>query len=74
VTDDGIEGIVGCVDTEASVEDHEILARCRAVLPVHMVPHGILRIDRMPLNEHGKIDHAQLGAHVAAAARRRGGE
>ncbi len=49
----------------------EILARCRAELPRHMVPDLIQLVDEFPLNDAMKIDRPRLMAIAAEAATER---
>jgi len=38
----------------------EILEKCKSILPDYMVPSKIFFIDKMPLNQNGKIDKKKL--------------
>jgi non-ribosomal peptide synthetase component F/acyl carrier protein len=38
----------------------ELRHRLQAVLPRHMMPTGLVALDRLPLHPHGKIDRARL--------------
>jgi long-chain acyl-CoA synthetase len=51
----------------ADLQTNEILARCRAELPRHMVPDLIELIDEFPLNDAMKIDRPRLTARAADA-------
>lgn len=39
----------------------ELKQHCARHLPTYMVPHGAVRLDRMPLNPNGKTDYRRLG-------------
>ncbi len=49
----------------------EILARCRAELPRHMVPDEVQLLNSFPLNDAMKIDRPRLIAMATAAAAQR---
>ncbi|HEY4260263.1 MAG TPA: class I adenylate-forming enzyme family protein [Schlesneria sp.] len=49
----------------------EILARCRAELPRHMIPDEVQLLDSFPLNDAMKIDRPRLIEMAAAAAAQR---
>lgn len=48
------------VGDHASPGEDQLLYRVRELLPSHMVPRSVLRIDQMPLNVNGKIDRNAL--------------
>ena len=60
LTDTGAaEGVVGFVCAPAR-DEREIVAQCRAQLPVYAAPRKILAIETLPLNANGKVDRNAL--------------
>ena len=58
---DGIaESVVAFVCGSSGDEEDEIIQRCRADLPEHMVPRNVHFIAEMPRNANGKIDRRKL--------------
>ncbi|MFD9623770.1 non-ribosomal peptide synthetase [Streptomyces virginiae] len=55
---------------QAEADDAELRQGLARVLPWYMVPDTFTRLDRLPLNPHGKIDRTQL-AGIAAGGRAR---
>jgi acyl-coenzyme A synthetase/AMP-(fatty) acid ligase len=66
----GASGLVACL-AGSPVPDEAVLEACRTTLPAYMVPHWILRLDRMPLNSNGKIDRNALKSLVEEQSGRR---
>lgn len=60
------EEIVACVVATDAVSEDELLAHCRAHLSSWQTPRRILRIDRIPVNERGKISRRELAQRYAA--------
>jgi long-chain acyl-CoA synthetase len=52
--------IVACVVATGAVKEDELLAQCRARLSSWQTPRRIFLIDRMPVNERGKISRREL--------------
>jgi long-chain acyl-CoA synthetase len=52
--------IVACVVATRAVKEDELLARCRARLSSWQTPRRIFFIDRMPVNERGKVSRREL--------------
>ncbi|HET6243537.1 MAG: amino acid adenylation domain-containing protein [Bacteroidetes bacterium] len=46
--------------SETEISESEILAYCRTVLPWYMIPGKLVFIEKMPLNNNGKIDRNKL--------------
>ncbi|GAA2109233.1 amino acid adenylation domain-containing protein [Streptomyces synnematoformans] len=63
--------LVAYVTGDTAASDREILGGLRAVLPGHMVPAGLVRLPRLPVNSSGKVDRGALPPPPAAAG---GGE
>src|SRR5579884_2311147 len=59
---------LGCVAfTVGGSITSDVLDQLREVLPDYMVPSRLERIDEMPLNANGKIDHRALSEHLGGA-------
>ncbi|WP_405670574.1 amino acid adenylation domain-containing protein [Streptomyces sp. NBC_01530] len=61
------------LDPEVTVRLPAILREHAAgLLPAHVVPAAVVVLDRLPLTDHGKLDHEALPApdHAVVAARR----
>ncbi len=52
--------IVACVVATGAVKEDELLAHCRARLSSWQTPRRIFLIERMPVNERGKISRREL--------------
>ncbi|QKW35965.1 amino acid adenylation domain-containing protein [Actinomadura sp. NAK00032] len=50
----------------ASGDLDEVLEHARALLPPHMVPERLVRVDELPLTANGKVDRKALTALAAA--------
>jgi amino acid adenylation domain-containing protein len=48
------------VSSDAEVRTDELRAFAAEFLPVYMVPHVFIRMDRIPLTENGKVDKSRL--------------
>ncbi|MFH8371513.1 amino acid adenylation domain-containing protein [Streptomyces sp. NPDC018031] len=44
----------------AAADTAGVLAALRETLPAHLVPDALVRLDRLPLTPHGKVDHRAL--------------
>ncbi|MDH0665488.1 amino acid adenylation domain-containing protein, partial [Pseudomonas sp. GD03858] len=57
--------------TEATAVDTDALRlQLQASLPAHLVPQALVRLDKLPLTRHGKLDrHALPQPHASALAR-----
>ena len=60
VADGSADGVVAFLCSGSSLDELNILNRCRETLPGFMVPRSIYRVDEMPLNGNGKIDRKKL--------------
>jgi amino acid adenylation domain-containing protein len=60
--------LVGYVVPQGIASTDEINERLRALLPAHLVPSALVRLDALPVNENGKLDIAALPDPVVAAA------
>jgi amino acid adenylation domain-containing protein len=60
--------LVGYVVPVGSASTDEINGRLRELLPAHLVPSALVRLDALPVNENGKLDIAALPDPVVAAA------
>ncbi|MCX5233311.1 non-ribosomal peptide synthetase [Streptomyces sp. NBC_00233] len=58
------------VVTDTELDEEELRRDLARVLPWYMVPDTLTRLDRLPLNPHGKIDRTKL-ARIAAEGRTR---
>ncbi|MEN8225776.1 MAG: AMP-binding protein [Bacteroidota bacterium] len=58
--DRGTARIVSFVSSGSSMEQAEVIRRCREELPWYMIPEVIIFVDEMPLNANGKIDRNKL--------------
>ncbi|WP_434749294.1 non-ribosomal peptide synthase/polyketide synthase [Paenibacillus amylolyticus] len=56
----GQKYLCGYVVADSSFDLEELVAHLDAVLPSHMVPSRIMRLDQMPLTPNGKIDRKAL--------------
>ncbi len=56
----------------AEVSEAELRSYLRERLPEYMVPQVLVKLERMPLSRHGKIDYQRLPAPVAVAGELRG--
>lgn len=54
------EEVVACVVAEERVTEAELLSHCRARLSSWQTPRRIFFLDRMPVNERGKISRREL--------------
>ncbi len=52
---------------EAEVSEAELRSYLRERLPEYMVPQVLVKLERMPLSRHGKIDYQRLPAPVPLA-------
>ena len=54
--------LIAYVQTRSSDTNVEQIVNeaCRQHLPIHMLPFGIVVLDRFPLNANGKVDRARL--------------
>jgi len=60
-----IEDIVAfCEFSDKNISEEEILQHCSLVLPEYMVPSIIYFVDKLPLNQNGKIDKKALHRRV----------
>lgn len=53
--------------SELDVTPERVLAHCRTVLGKHQVPHEVHRLERLPLNQNGKVAKSDL--RVLASSR-----
>lgn len=60
---ESVSGLVACLCGSA-VDGKVILRGCAEMLPRHMVPRSILKLETMPLNANGKIDRNALSSLV----------
>lgn len=61
------EGLVAFV-VGAPASDDEILTTCESRLPLYMAPSRVVRVERLLLNQNGKVDRKALAAtHLANA-------
>jgi acyl-CoA synthetase (AMP-forming)/AMP-acid ligase II len=56
----GLNQVWAAVVWNGEVRDAELHSYCQGKLPTPFVPHRFVRIDRVPLNEMGKIDRPRL--------------
>jgi amino acid adenylation domain-containing protein len=59
--------LVGYVVPQGTASTDEISDRLRALLPPHLVPSALVRLDALPFTENGKLDIAALPDPVVAA-------
>ncbi|CAF1595151.1 unnamed protein product, partial [Adineta steineri] len=52
--------LVAYVQSSSHVNEEEIRQHCQSHLPPHMVPSIFTIIDKLPLNQNGKVDRKQL--------------
>jgi amino acid adenylation domain-containing protein len=65
----GQASLVACVVTQGrDFDEAEAKAQLRAALPGYMVPSRFVRLDRLPLTLHGKLDEKVLAAEAASCA------
>jgi long-chain acyl-CoA synthetase len=62
------EEIVACVVAAGAITEAKLLAHCRSRLSSWQIPRRIFLIDRLPVNERGKISRREL-ARIYAAGR-----
>ena len=60
IADGSADGVVAFLCSGSSLDELNILNRCRETLPGYMVPRSIYRVEEMPLNGNGKIDRKKL--------------
>ncbi|HSU83145.1 MAG TPA: phosphopantetheine-binding protein, partial [Thermoanaerobaculia bacterium] len=65
----GDQRLVAYFTGEETVADSELRSFLRAELPDAMVPSAFVRLDRLPLSAHGKVDRASLPPPDAALER-----
>ena len=59
-------GVSGPRSREAEVSEAELRSYLRERLPEYMVPQVLVKLERMPLSRHGKIDYQRLAGSGAA--------
>lgn len=62
------EEVAACVVADASVSERELLDYCRSRLSGWQVPKRLFFLDRMPVNERGKISRRALASQFAGPA------
>ncbi|MEV4004223.1 non-ribosomal peptide synthetase [Actinomadura sp. NPDC049753] len=60
--------LAAAVAAPAGTDRDAVLARVRDLLPPHMVPELLVRVDELPLTANGKVDRKALAALAAAEA------
>ena len=48
------------VSNDGSMDDSEIIRKCREELPWYMIPEVIIFVEELPLNPNGKVDRKRL--------------
>lgn len=43
-----------------NITDEAVISYLKETLPIYMVPTGIMKLDKMPLNQNGKVDRKNL--------------
>jgi long-chain acyl-CoA synthetase len=64
LTEGGRELLVAAVTSRAPIDEADLLRLCRAELTPQMTPSHVLKVDRLPRNEGGKLDRKALAAKV----------
>jgi len=57
--------LVVVVRPGAHVAEGEVIAHCRSILPKYAVPAGVHIVDRLPVNDNGKVVKRDLRARLA---------
>ncbi|NNE13065.1 MAG: amino acid adenylation domain-containing protein, partial [Ilumatobacter sp.] len=70
VGDGARQELVGCIVSDAAVDDADLRTTLTDRLPAYMVPASLLRLDELPTTATGKVDRAEL--ERVAAERERG--
>ncbi|CAF4337186.1 unnamed protein product, partial [Adineta steineri] len=52
--------LVAYVQSSAHINEEELRQHCRSHLPPHMIPSIFVILDKLPLNQNGKVDRKQL--------------
>ena len=60
--------LAAAVAAPRDLDRDAVLARVRGLLPPHMVPELLVRVDELPLTANGKVDRKALTALAAAEA------
>ncbi|WP_412517579.1 amino acid adenylation domain-containing protein [Actinomadura madurae] len=60
--------LAAAVVAPAGLDRDAVLARARDLVPPHMVPELLVRVDELPLTANGKVDRTALAALAAAEA------
>lgn len=55
----GLVGFVAC-DDDDPVDEHDLLAQCRRILPRAIVPDRIISLSHLPTNGSGKLDRRAM--------------
>jgi amino acid adenylation domain-containing protein len=64
--DDGERNLVAYCVSESPLRSAELRQHLAASLPSWMIPSRFVRVDRLPLTPHGKVDRAELRSAAAA--------
>ncbi|MGP1676232.1 MAG: amino acid adenylation domain-containing protein, partial [Burkholderiales bacterium] len=62
------------VGTSSAVQQEEVVAALRKRLPSYLVPAVFIRLDRLPVNENGKLDRQALPVAVETPVDMAGGD
>ncbi|MFC9435206.1 amino acid adenylation domain-containing protein [Nocardia sp. NPDC057030] len=61
--------LIGYFATAGNADAEDLRAHLTATLPRHMVPDRLIRLERLPLTPHGKLDRAALRSAAARPVR-----
>ncbi|MFI6213376.1 amino acid adenylation domain-containing protein [Nocardia brasiliensis] len=61
--------LIGYFATAGDLDAEDLRAHLTATLPRHMVPDRLIRLERLPLTPHGKLDRAALRSAAGTPAR-----
>jgi long-chain acyl-CoA synthetase len=62
------EEVAACVVVSSKITEDDLLRRCRAALSTWQVPKRIFVVDKIPMNERGKISRRDLARRFSTAA------
>ncbi|CAN5483204.1 hypothetical protein BH09BAC3_BH09BAC3_33930 [soil metagenome] len=62
--------LIACYVAKAPIPSSELRAHLLDSLPDYMVPESFIRVDQMPVNNHGKVDRSALASYTNKDATR----